>query len=111
MADRQRNAEASSTNAGADGEMGDGDHEVWSQPLFDDYDIQPGQQRPSETFNHGHNDSNSQPDATLPVSITMSSPDSCGRVQLTLYTYPELHQFVVEMVKIFEDVYSIRRHH
>ena len=41
----------------------------------------------------------------------MSSPDSCGRVQLILYTYPELHQFVVEMVKIFEDVYNIRRRH
>ena len=64
MANRQRNIEASSTNAGADGEMEDGD--VGSQPLFDDYDmydIQPGQQRSSETFNHGHNDSS--PNRTL----------------------------------------------
>ena len=114
MANRQGNAEASSTSASADGEMDDRDGEAGSQPLFDDidydvYGIQPGQLCSSQ--NHSHNDSNSQPDATSTISVTMSPPDSCGRVQLTLYTYPELHQFVVEMVKIFEDIYNIRRHH
>lgn len=105
MANRQ-------ASSGADGEMNDRDGEAGSQPLFDDYDvygIQPGQH---ERSSEGRV-SNSQPEATSTISGTVSSPDSCGRAQLTLYTYPELHQFVLEMVKIFEDVYSIRdrRHH
>ena len=76
---------------------------------YDVYGIQPGQH---ERSSEGRV-SNSQPEATSTISGTVSSPDSCGRAQLTLYTYPELHQFVLETVKIFEDVYSIRdrRHH
>ena len=100
MANRQ-------ASSGANGEMDDHDGEAGSQPLVDGYDvygIQPGQH---ERLSEGRV-SNSQPEATSTISRMVSSLDSCGRAQLTLYTYPELHQFVLEMVKIFEDVYSIR---
>ena len=79
--------------------MADHDAEAGSQPLFDDYDvygIQPGQSSAGEG-RHGHSD---WVDATSTISGTASSPDSCGKAQLTLYTYPELHQFVLEMVHL-----------
>lgn len=89
--------------------------EAGSQLLFDDY-IQPGQQIPSHSYGLNSDASNSQAeaDATSTVMVTMSPPradSSCGRVQLTIYTYPELHRFILEIVKIFEEVYNIRRHH
>lgn len=78
--------------------------EAGSQPLFDDY-IQPGQQMPNHSYGLNSDDSNSQadPDATSTVAVTMSPPladSSC-----------ELHRVILEIVKVFEEVYNIRRHH
>ena len=76
--------------------------------LFDD-DIQPGQETESQNESPTSTSTRSELGG---IHQGNTQPDSSqGKALLLILTYPELHQFVLEMVHLLERVYNIRHHH
>lgn len=91
------------------GENGNAGYQVDDDDYLFDDDIQPGQE--TESLNESPTSTTTRPELGG-IRQSNTQPDSSqGRTLLLVLTYPELHQFVLEMVHLLERVYNIQHHH